>query len=173
MKKSILLVSLALASWGAYAQHNHSNEGHDNTNEMSQMAPMFKDQAVGNAYSKYIELKNALVATNSLKTNDAAAGLVLALQDVMNGSKALNEAQMVANANNMDEQRRMFASLSNEMVTLIKGAKLSMGSIYVDYCPMANNNSGAYWLSNDVAIANPYFGDKMLKCGSVKETIIK
>jgi hypothetical protein len=46
-----------------------------------------------------------------------------------------------------------------------------MGSVYVAYCPMANNNEGANWLSNDKEIKNPYFGDKMLRCGSVKETI--
>ncbi|MBA4058359.1 MAG: hypothetical protein C0490_26815, partial [Marivirga sp.] len=49
--------------------------------------------------------------------------------------------------------------------------KLSMGILYLEYCPMANNNEGAYWLSNEKEIKNPYFGDKMLKCGSVKETI--
>jgi hypothetical protein len=46
-----------------------------------------------------------------------------------------------------------------------------MGSVYVAYCPMANNNEGANWLSNDKEIKNPYFGDKMLRCGSVMETI--
>lgn len=171
MKKSILLVSLALGSWGAFAQHDHGNDGHSNTKESSQMAPMFKDQAVGSAYSKYIDLKNALVASETLKISDAAAFLVFALQDVKDGSKALNEARMVSNAKSMDEQRKMFSSLSSEMVALVKNAKLSMGSIYMDYCPMANNNSGAYWLSNEAAIANPYFGDKMLSCGSVKEII--
>jgi hypothetical protein len=171
MKKSILLVLLALVSWGAFAQHDHGNDGHNNKKEMSQMAPMFKDQTVGNAYSKYIELKNALVASNSLKTKDAAASLVLALQDVKSGAKVLNEARKVSNAKNMEEQRTMFSSLSNEMVALIKNTQLSMGSIYVDYCPMANNNSGAYWLSSEIAIANPYFGSKMLSCGSIKETI--
>jgi hypothetical protein len=57
------------------------------------------------------------------------------------------------------------------MKSLVKASKLSMGSIYVEYCPMANDNEGAYWLSNEKQIKNPYFGDAMLKCGSVKETI--
>ena len=57
------------------------------------------------------------------------------------------------------------------MATLVKGGKLSAGALYLEYCPMANNNEGAYWLSNEKQIKNPYFGDMMLKCGSVKETI--
>jgi Cu(I)/Ag(I) efflux system membrane fusion protein len=36
---------------------------------------------------------------------------------------------------------------------------------------MANDNKGADWLSFDKAIKNPYFGDKMLQCGSVEQTI--
>jgi hypothetical protein len=57
------------------------------------------------------------------------------------------------------------------MATLVKGGQLSAGALYLEYCPMANGNEGAYWLSNEKQIKNPYFGDKMLKCGSVKETI--
>jgi Cu(I)/Ag(I) efflux system membrane fusion protein len=36
---------------------------------------------------------------------------------------------------------------------------------------MAFNNSGAYWLSDNATIRNPYFGDKMLSCGSVEEKL--
>jgi len=42
---------------------------------------------------------------------------------------------------------------------------------FYDYCPMAFNNEGAYWLSDQAAIRNPYFGDAMLTCGTVKETL--
>ena len=171
MKKSILLVSLAIVNWGAFAQHDHSTDAHDSKKEMSQMAPMFKDQKVTDAYAQYIDLKNALVASDAMKVADASAGLVLALQDVKNGTKLFNQAKVVAGAKNLEETRKMFAALSVEMLALVKANKLSMGAIYVEYCPMANGNAGASWLSNEAAIMNPYFGDKMLKCGSVKETI--
>jgi hypothetical protein len=36
---------------------------------------------------------------------------------------------------------------------------------------MANNNKGALWLSEVKEIKNPYFGSKMLTCGSVKKQI--
>jgi len=41
--------------------------------------------------------------------------------------------------------------------------------LYRQYCPMAFQNKGAYWLSSEKKIMNPYFGDKMLHCGVVKE----
>jgi hypothetical protein len=57
------------------------------------------------------------------------------------------------------------------MKTLVKDSKLATGALYVEYCPMANNNQGGFWLSNEKQIKNPYFGEAMLTCGSVKETI--
>ena len=36
---------------------------------------------------------------------------------------------------------------------------------------MAFEGKGDYWYSTSEEIRNPYFGDKMLKCGRVDETI--
>lgn len=36
---------------------------------------------------------------------------------------------------------------------------------------MVFNNKGGYWLSTEEEILNPYYGDKMLHCGKVTETI--
>jgi hypothetical protein len=48
---------------------------------------------------------------------------------------------------------------------------LAAGTIYKQYCPMAFSNTGAYWLSESKEIRNPYFGDKMLKCGRIVSEI--
>jgi Cu(I)/Ag(I) efflux system membrane fusion protein len=39
------------------------------------------------------------------------------------------------------------------------------------FCPMAFDNKGAYWLQEDDTIANPYFGDAMLRCGEIKDVL--
>jgi hypothetical protein len=36
---------------------------------------------------------------------------------------------------------------------------------------MAFNNEGAFRLSDNKTIRNPYSGDKMLTCGEVRETL--
>jgi Cu(I)/Ag(I) efflux system membrane fusion protein len=36
---------------------------------------------------------------------------------------------------------------------------------------MAFDNAGADWLSNQNPIRNPYFGDEMLECGSVDDSL--
>ena len=171
MKKMTLVVALTIVVWVVKAQRDHGSHGVENRKEMNQMSPIFKDQAVGEAYLNYVELKNALVASDAIKSGDAAAQLVLVLQEVKSGGNAFKSAKMVSDAKDLEAQRKMFAMLNTDMIELIKSSKLRTGIIYLDYCPMANQSRGAYWLSNEAAIMNPYYGEKMMKCGSVKETI--
>jgi len=169
MKTKVIMLILALGSWGAYAQHDHAKHGDEK--KMDQNMAMFKDAKLGIVYGHYIHLKNALVASNSGEAQKGATELQKALKEVKGSDAAIEAATKLAGAADLKEQRKVFSSLSNEMATLVKGGKLSSGSLYLEYCPMANNNTGAYWLSNEKEIKNPYFGDRMLKCGSVKETI--
>lgn len=168
MKKTIMIALVALVSFGAYAQHDHA--GH-NEKKSEQTAITFKDDKVGAAYEHYIHLKDALVASNAGEAKTAANALQKSLAALSNGKKASDNAARIAASTDLDEQRVVFSDLSNEMKSLVKESKLVSGTLYVEYCPMANNNQGAFWLSNEKQIKNPYFGDSMLQCGSVKETI--
>lgn len=169
MKKTMIMLCLALVSWGATAQHDHAAHGAQTSSQ--KMEPMFKDKALGSSYTHYITLKNALVASDFQKAKSASESLVKAIHNVKGSDKVHAEAAKVAESATLENQRKAFTALSNEMATLVKGADISMGELYLEYCPMANGNTGGYWLSNEKEIRNPYFGDQMLKCGSVKETI--
>jgi len=57
------------------------------------------------------------------------------------------------------------------MYTLIQTVRYKGQKLYWDYCPMAFDNNGAYWLSFEREIKNPYFGSKMLNCGSVEDSL--
>ena len=168
MKTKMIMLFLVLGSGGAFAQHDHAKKSDA---KMDQSMAMFKDAKLGAAYEHYIHLKDALVASNRGEANKAAGELEKSLRDVSGSAKAAEVTSKIMNASSLEDQRKSFSLLSNEMATLVKGGKLSMGMLYLEYCPMANNNAGAFWLSNQKEIKNPYFGDKMLKCGSVKETI--
>lgn len=169
MKTKIILMLLVLGNWGAFAQHDHAT--HSDDKKPHQADAMFKDPNLGKAYEQYIHVKNALVASESDVVKKGASELQKVLKDVKASPAAVESASKIAASSDLSEQRTLFSTLSNEMTMLIKGGKLSAGSIYLDYCPMANNNAGAYWLSNEKEIKNPYFGDRMLNCGGVKETI--
>jgi Cu(I)/Ag(I) efflux system membrane fusion protein len=56
------------------------------------------------------------------------------------------------------------------MINTVKAFGINK-KIYNQFCPMANNDKGANWLSFQENIKNPYFGDAMLTCGNVEETI--
>ncbi len=154
MKKTMIMLCLALVSGGAFAQ----------------TTPEFKNSKLGTAYETYIQLKDELVASNFDNAKKMVNSLTKSLSDVPNSEKVLSQATKLALASTIKDQRLVFTDLSNEMITLVKG-QVSKGQIFVAYCPMANGNTGASWLANEKDINNPYFGDMMLKCGSVKETI--
>ena len=72
----------------------------------------------------------------------------------------------------IEQQRQLFSAFTDLAGPMFEEA-LSGGTIYKKFCPMAFNNKGAYWYADVKEIKNPYFGEKMLNCGSVKKTIKK
>src|SRR6187402_2852113 len=167
MKIKVMMLCLTLISGAAFAQHST----HTADTKLDQSAAMFKDAKLGVAYGHYIHLKDALVASKGDEARKNASELQKALKDISGSTPAVEAASKISVSSDLKVQREAFSALSNEMAKLVKGGKLSAGTVYLEYCPMANNNTGAYWISNEKEIKNPYFGDMMLRCGSVKETI--
>jgi Cu(I)/Ag(I) efflux system membrane fusion protein len=57
------------------------------------------------------------------------------------------------------------------MFDLLRTIRYNGSKVYQQYCPMAFNNAGAAWLSNSTEIVNPYFGEKMLHCGDLRDSV--
>ncbi|HLT09081.1 MAG TPA: efflux RND transporter periplasmic adaptor subunit [Cyclobacteriaceae bacterium] len=134
----------------------------------------------------YFELKNHLVDSDAQKAALSARSLHKAIEGIdlekldSNDRKVwegvdkslMQQAHHIAQASDLDQQRAAFQSLSDRLILLVE----KVGSeqlVYKQYCPMADQDKGAYWLSEDKAVRNPYFGESMLKCGEVKETYQK
>ena len=147
MKKQLAIIMLVFVSLGAAAQHGH--ESHP-----QEKGPSFKDEKLGSAYRYYTHLKDALVASNAGEAKQAAGELQKSLVNVANSKKPVDAAKTIATSSDLNNQRKSFSNLSNEMTSLIKASKLASGTLYVEYCPMANNNEGAFWLSNEMEIKN-------------------
>ncbi|MGN0019702.1 MAG: DUF3347 domain-containing protein [Sphingobacterium hotanense] len=157
----------------------HANMGHSQHNgdatANTQLAPVFKN---------YLAVKNALVATDAKAAATAAKALTTSIGQVEMGKLAHEEhevwmkvmkgihaeAASIEKSTDISKQRQSFMALSNHVYSLAKASKGST-ALYWQFCPMANNNKGAYWLSAEDAIKNPYFGSKMMNCGEVKEKI--
>ncbi|WP_224484397.1 DUF3347 domain-containing protein [Robertkochia aurantiaca] len=147
---------------------DHMDGDHMNEQGMDQAknTVTFSEDALAQTFNAYLTLKDALVATNADQASEAASELA----SVSANEEIKNKASELASKKDVEEQRALFAELGKLVEAEISG-KIESGEIYKQYCPMAFNNQGGYWLSNEKAIMNPYFGDKMLKCGAVKETI--
>jgi Cu(I)/Ag(I) efflux system membrane fusion protein len=84
---------------------------------------------------------------------------------------AVEMLSAIAGNTEIEKQRMHFIKLNQALVPLGKGLKGLERTIYVQHCPMANNNQGALWLSVDKEIRNPYFGEAMPDCGSITDSI--
>jgi Cu(I)/Ag(I) efflux system membrane fusion protein len=65
----------------------------------------------------------------------------------------------------------MFVSFNDNFFKAVKAFGLMGKTVYYQFCPMANNSKGAYWLSESADIRNPYYGESMLTCGETKDTL--
>lgn len=74
------------------------------------------------------------------------------------------------NANNITHQREHLETLSKDVYDIVKTFGTAK-TMYKIFCPMYNNNKGAYWLNDSKEVKNPYFGEKMLTCGEIQEEI--
>lgn len=72
------------------------------------------------------------------------------------------------NASDIAHQREHMALLSKDMSDLVT-AFGSENKLYQAHCPMYNEGKGAIWLSAGKDIRNPYYGEEMLTCGSIKK----
>lgn len=182
MKKSIL-TSLTLAtvlfviSCGNSTPKEENHEGHDHattgvSSEVdASVSVQIKDATLNAVYQEYLNLNLALVNSNEEEAKIAANTLELGAKELTKGATIAINAAKITEAATIKEQRAAFSDLSNALITLIKESGVVNGEVYVDYCPMALNDKGAYWLTSQKGIKNPYFGDSMLTCGETKETI--
>lgn len=166
----------------------HSATSGDSVSTAS--APLFDvdktfQSQIAHVLESYLKLKDAFVASDAAAVKQNAGELkavVKAVDASMISGPALNDwanyannldmalAEMLGSAD-IEVQRTSFSTLSDNLYKSIKAYGLGGTTAYYEFCPMAFNDQGAYWLSASKEILNPYFGDKMLKCGRVTEEL--
>jgi Cu(I)/Ag(I) efflux system membrane fusion protein len=143
----------------------------------------FKTQ-LGKVVEAYLATKDALVATDAAQTDQKTGELLTALGQVDATSLPADAgekwtehrkimeraATSMQAAGNVEAKRTSFEDLSKAAYALVNDFGAGT-TLYKEYCPMAFNDKGAFWLSAKSEIKNPYFGDKMLECGEVQEVL--
>ncbi|MGJ1390666.1 DUF3347 domain-containing protein [Sphingobacterium spiritivorum] len=143
----------------------------EKTTEVKENVVGIKDDALNTVYQQYLLLSDALINSDMAAAKEAGLALELGAKALNNGNQFVKLASTITAVSDIEKQRAVFSDLSNEMMNRIKSVGLEEGEIYLDYCPMALDDQGAVWLSNEKSIRNPYFGEKMMECGEVKETL--
>lgn len=131
----------------------------------------------------YLAVKNALIDNNGSGAA-AASNKISAAMKTFDKSLLSAEQKKVyddieddlkehaehigKNGDKVSHQREHFSMMSEAMYTLVKAFGAGI-TLYHDHCPMFNDGKGAIWLSETKNIRNPYYGEKMMTCGSVME----
>ncbi|MEQ8905326.1 efflux RND transporter periplasmic adaptor subunit [Ekhidna sp.] len=179
----------------AMTGHNHggmSQESSQSNHQMSDLQvnefeqtfesdPEFKEQLQA-VFSAYLPVKDALIESDVKTASKKANDLQKAIEKVdmklvkdeahMEWMKDLSilqkSTEAILNETNLEKARMMLSPLSDQLFHSLKKYRVEVGG-YRQYCPMAFDNTGAFWLSDSDKILNPYFGDAMLTCGNVEE----
>lgn len=132
---------------------------------------VFEDDKFTEIYNAYLDLKASLVNTDASKAKEAATVMTAKVGEKYKAENLQEALGALSSSATVKEQRVAFENVSMIVETLISENNITSGAVYKQYCPMAFNGKGAYWLSNSNEVRNPYFGDQMLKCGVVEEEI--
>ncbi len=148
--------------------------------------PMEFKMQLGKVVERYLLLKDALVESDEKQAESAA-------QKTLNALDGVNMTLLKGDAHNrwmkllkpvkdnldgliqmkgLEMKRSHFSIVSNKLADAIESFGFHSNNsenLYLEFCPMAFDNKGAYWLSDSKEIRNPYFGEKMMKCGEVKK----
>lgn len=135
----------------------------------------------------YFRVKNSLVKDNEQESKKSLIGFNQSLSavemkllngsdhdlwmDMLNGMK--EASSKMEKSSNIEEERTHFSKLSLQILDMTETFGIDKEVVYKDFCPMAFGNQGAFWLSEEKDILNPYFGASMISCGEVKDTYRK
>ncbi len=195
-KKWLYLVALWLliASCGSDQQAAHQDASHAVREDLSHKNLVILDERYDTppafiaqlqaVFQAYLSLKNAFVASDMDSVNDLSRGMEKAVAK-LEASKLTGEGLVAAenhksvlkhslsqllDKGSLREKRVHFSHISEALYCSIKSFGLeTQDKIFTDYCPMAFEDRGAFWLSDAKEIRNPYFGDNMLTCGEIRE----
>jgi len=168
---------------GTENQSSAQKKEQDSKTERLNSPADFKKQ-LQNVYESYIAIKDALAKDDTNTVSDEANTMLENLNQVDDELlssyaqqqwrslvKAIRSpATAIAQTTNLKEQRKHFKHMSSHLINAVQLFGVNE-KVYVEFCPMADNNNGAYWLSKEEEVINPYFGSAMLTCGEVKQII--
>ena len=136
-------------------------------------------------FNAYIRFKDKLVASDAKNAFTEVQNLIKKIEATdmklfsgasheywMTKSKLILTSLKQLNQNsNIDDIRKSFVLVSENLIKVFKAFGTGNNKAFVQFCPMANQNIGAFWLSTESQIKNPFYGSMMLNCGETRDTL--
>lgn len=119
----------------------------------------------------YFTVKNALIDGNTKAasvTGKEAAKILPAGNDIV-FTQISENFKRIGETDDIEVQRKYFYPLSEYLYAVTSKIKPDTTTLYKQYCPMAFDDAGAWWISDEAEVVNPYFGEEMLHCGMVQK----
>ena len=137
--------------------------------------------AFGKSLKPYLKMKEAFVDSDAQGVSAFAKATLkeilsipeseLGKMEKLHLSKIRKILTAITGKDDIESQRRDFVILNQNMVPLAKNLDVVEPEVFILKCPMADNNHGAFWISADKEIRNPYYGEQMMTCGSVVDSV--
>jgi superfamily I DNA/RNA helicase len=109
------------------------------------------------------------IDTLQVSTIKADKGIIETAQFLKNDISG-NVKEMVSKQT-IEEKRTVLKALTDNLFNLLRTVQYNGNKVFLVNCPMAFNNQGAQWLNPIDSVVNPYFGSKMLHCGSTVDSL--
>ncbi|MBN1759847.1 MAG: efflux RND transporter periplasmic adaptor subunit [Chitinispirillaceae bacterium] len=171
------------------SEQQHALHPHEHSMNSGEEMPVMSDTPVSDGFLKMLNKVTAsyLTVADELANDDLEASVkefgvlrdLVAKAENVEGEQfkawnvakrtLKNELDYVRHIKEITDARSLFEKVSRQIISLEKQYLKDDGTDhFLAFCPMAFNNSGAYWVQKGDSIRNPYFGVKMLKCGEIK-----
>ncbi|WP_152538614.1 DUF3347 domain-containing protein [Aquimarina macrocephali] len=146
------------------------NETVDYNKTDSRSEVKFSDVKIQEIYGLYLSVKAALVNSKSDVVQVETKKLEAVIEDSEENVQLKAVSKLISLTKDIKKQRDFFVTLTSEVEKLVGNAEITSGEVYKQFCPMAFDGEGGYWLSDSEEVRNPYYGKGMLVCGSVEKT---
>lgn len=147
------------------------------------------NQLFSRLLDSYYALKEAFVNTDTVKVNSAAAELArnadsLDVNQISGDSSGTvretakyfagtisGSAKGIAGEQELNNKLREFNMITDALWSLTRTVQFDRQKIYYHFCPVAFDNTGAYWLSDKKDTRNPYTAINSTSCGEVTDSV--
>ena len=152
----------------------------DVTEMKMELSDSFQKEFQNTVLPSYLKMKDAFVAGDSKQVSVFASETSKYMKAIDESglgkmakshfTKSLQMLNAITENTDLKVQRNHFVTLNQNLIPFAINIKKLNPQLFIQKCPMANNNHGGFWISATKEILNPYYGEQMMTCGNIVET---